>query len=750
MSAMYAKASTLKNTLPLLPGNNFTNKNRHDFRKSQMLQYSNGHRMASTPKTYPAELVATQEKISLNDIQQAHPSWLTLDNKILRFYCYFKESIHESREENARVRRCNLYYYLEDDTIQVTEPKQDNSGVPQGNLVKRHKVPKIHGAEEHYTVDDLNVGADIVIYSKTFHIVDCDAFTRYFYSQLGRPLRPFEEYPEDAHLEKTITVKQSMHPNKPKDPDHREWKRFNEYEQGGRMNLFNYDEREAARSFFENDRKVLQFSALWDDTKTLHGDARHFTVLYFLADHTVKVLEKTSRNNGRDPFPVFLRKQKLAKVKCPAADCNLETMSTRPQEYVTWEDLMIGKTVSVCGRDMLLYDCDDFTKKFYSSKYRGLDFTPLDVSAPPQQSNRMEPPPHRGFGSPEDSLVSWSHLVLKPPKKDLRKLQERDGDVLTFGGYLETQPERRLIIVFRCADDTLGIFEAPGRNTGFTGGKFLQRQKVKKPMEGNATLTMEAPYYTEDDFYVGARLDINSHIIIIDKIDEHTVRYLEGAPKDFSADDMDKVVHKIRGMLLNRFSKLTDTFRAMDMDHNGGITIKELDKVCRHLNIVLSEHELLCLMRYLDEDANGTVEYYEFVRKMAPKDYEGELDAGKGTVRLTEIADPLDKSYQKVAQGQDAQRESDKVFKMFRDKLNSQRFMALDLFRMMSDRAFDSRVGEKEFRYGVVSVLQLNMEPRQIDLLVNRVFPFPGKRLTQKEFNRMMSSGPHFETTYCG
>ena len=29
--------------------------------------------------------------------------------------------------------RVNIYFYLEDDTVHVSEPKTENSGIPQGN-----------------------------------------------------------------------------------------------------------------------------------------------------------------------------------------------------------------------------------------------------------------------------------------------------------------------------------------------------------------------------------------------------------------------------------------------------------------------------------------------------------------------------------------------------------------------------------------------------------------------------------------
>ena len=56
---------------------------------------------------------------------------------MLRFYGYFKESVVESRMENHRVRKLVIFYYLEDRSIQLIEPKQTNSGSPQGIFLKR-------------------------------------------------------------------------------------------------------------------------------------------------------------------------------------------------------------------------------------------------------------------------------------------------------------------------------------------------------------------------------------------------------------------------------------------------------------------------------------------------------------------------------------------------------------------------------------------------------------------------------------
>jgi hypothetical protein len=36
----------------------------------------------------------------------------------------------ENPNENFRIRKCTLYYYLEDDSIHIVEKKIENSGIP--------------------------------------------------------------------------------------------------------------------------------------------------------------------------------------------------------------------------------------------------------------------------------------------------------------------------------------------------------------------------------------------------------------------------------------------------------------------------------------------------------------------------------------------------------------------------------------------------------------------------------------------
>jgi hypothetical protein len=103
------------------------------------------------------------------------PAHVIFDKKVLCFDAYFRQILHESREQYL-LRKVKIFFYLEDDSISVVEHALPNSGINQGTLIKRHRIPKPDGS--NYSVRDFNLGQNVVFYDKTFRLVDCDAFTR--------------------------------------------------------------------------------------------------------------------------------------------------------------------------------------------------------------------------------------------------------------------------------------------------------------------------------------------------------------------------------------------------------------------------------------------------------------------------------------------------------------------------------------------------------------------------------------------
>jgi hypothetical protein len=57
-------------------------------------------------------------KICLIGERRDRPAWLAFDKQVLCFDAYFQESITERPQEQYCIRKCRVYFYPEDDTVQ--------------------------------------------------------------------------------------------------------------------------------------------------------------------------------------------------------------------------------------------------------------------------------------------------------------------------------------------------------------------------------------------------------------------------------------------------------------------------------------------------------------------------------------------------------------------------------------------------------------------------------------------------------
>jgi len=64
----------------------------------------------------------TYGRIKKQQVEPFRPHYVIYDKKVLKFMGYFRQHVPESRIEQYRIRYVNIYYYLEDDTLEVYEP----------------------------------------------------------------------------------------------------------------------------------------------------------------------------------------------------------------------------------------------------------------------------------------------------------------------------------------------------------------------------------------------------------------------------------------------------------------------------------------------------------------------------------------------------------------------------------------------------------------------------------------------------
>ena len=97
-----------------------------------------------------------------------------------------------------------------------------------------------------------------------------------------------------------------------------------------------------------------------------------------------------------------------------------------------------------------------------------------------------------GIGSEADSLNSVYRLVPKVPKKDVSfdEWLLNQGQVMRFTGKLvdgpgkppvpENEKVRTFVVSFFLEDNSLAVFEPPVMNSGYPGGKYLERRPSRK------------------------------------------------------------------------------------------------------------------------------------------------------------------------------------------------------------------------------------------------------------------------------
>jgi len=630
MASVGMQQSVVPMGLPVLPGNGFKDPTKVDFKKSHIFDVKNGITVNKDPaSTAPKGPIATVEPPKMyskgeNTVVPVQPAWVAFDRKVLRFNCYFKESVHESRLENYRIRKCVLYYYLEDDSMHVSEPKVENSGIPQGErkgtvFLKRHRVPKPDGG--FYGVNDLKVGMQIDLYSRVLQVTDADGFTRAFMEKIGNTMGEKLPTPEDPYTRTRDEMKQEIvrnqkyfHPRMHDD----DLIRNMEARLGCSSTVLAPDKLD---QFLKYDRKVLRFYLAWDDRRSLYGELRPFVLHYYLADDTMEVLEVRRANAGRDPFPLFLKRGKVYKdinsylnIDAPTTHTTQLIDRTGRVDPATMEtfseaDFAVGREIQMNGAQFLIYGCDEFTRDYYTKVY-GVMFEDIPVVFDESMERpQLLIPPHVDPGSEEDSLGSFLYLIPKVPKKNFRRMMENDRKILRFMARLDTTaPEdqgRIFVVKYFLADDTVAVFEPPQKNSGCVGGKFLERCRIKKPQSHE--------YYCQADFYTGCVLEFHCWKFVVYQADEYTLSYMESDPDSHPMSDMGYIASQLMPVMAEKKEVLAAAFQAADPNSTGYVSYEVMQEVLMKCDMELNDQVLISLMRRYDLGKDGNINWADYM-----------------------------------------------------------------------------------------------------------------------------------------
>ncbi|XP_017882993.1 EF-hand domain-containing family member C2-like [Ceratina calcarata] len=612
--------------LPLLPGFSFDqNLGRTHFHRRQYFAKVHEGVYYLSEKADKGDPVIFPSIYARGEAQEL-PAWVAFDGQRLMFKAYFQETVHERWKTPYQIRVVNISFFLEDGTMKVSEPTVDNSGLEQGILVRRQRIPMPDPVRyRFYDIIDLNVGKEPEIFGRVYKIVDCDKFTRTFLNRMGIAVPDPIKIPKDPHSE---LHKREMFPKKPQ------------------------RKVDTRGDFMKYDKQVLRFYGYWDDTDNLYGVVHDLELHYYLTDCTIELIENVPPNSGRDSGPLFLRRMRVPKLFTaidpigsgdPFTVLNVMGEDTthgyytvdplnvgkHHQEFYKENELGIGAQLNIFGRTVVITDMDAFTKEYYRQKYGLTDCTPIER---PRKGDEIcvkverYIPPYNGFGSFEDSLGNCFRMIPQAPKTDIIKFlhydkQGFDSHVLRFRAKMISNiPEnagRQFIIRAFLMDDTVSIFELGIRNSGFRRCLFQKRMPVMLPNQ-EIFVSKKPDYYKPEDFYIGARLNLNDFIFEITSADVYALRYMELHCDKFEKANAKLIMDKLREILKPVYKELVSLYAPPKSDGDDQILPYEKFKemICKYAGDKIVQHELITLARHYSSHEKKEFHTREYIRRL--------------------------------------------------------------------------------------------------------------------------------------
>lgn len=528
-------------------------------------------------------------------------------NSVLQFQGYFREPIAESAVETERIRTVCIKYFAADGTMQIYEPLVSNSGISGGKILRRQHVPLADGSS-FIGPADLLVGNDVTIFGTKYHITDCSGYTRQYLAEVcGMPeVKPTEPLPVSTY-----------------DARQQQAKRAN----GLRARAEPFDD--GFQRFLRDSGKKLRFYGTWDDRKRPGGYLHHLLVNYYVEDGALEMIEVSyNKFNGKYSTEPVLRRQLVPRdanvlqehtaIATALAPRRALPKATMDQKYLGVSDLRLGCSLNVLGRAVLLYDCDENTRRYLREECRrnaaelkallhptimAHDEDELDGAGAADNSVDIKPasayPPYNGYGSEADTMHAMKKLMPGPPHKDDSKQLAYGATSLNFTARLHhplgpagaSGADRVFAIKYHLADETVTVLEKP--QNGLQGGIFFKHQRMALP-------GCRSFWYTPLDLQIGSFVDLNGFVFYLSGSDAATEKFVTSSERwERDAEYAEQALRTMRNWArLHPQQKVLGTLRKFGMASNQGLLEPEqLRALCVQHEMSMTDDQLHALVR---------------------------------------------------------------------------------------------------------------------------------------------------------
>mmetsp|Transcript_256 Transcript_256/g.787 ORF Transcript_256/g.787 Transcript_256/m.787 type:complete len:703 (+) Transcript_256:243-2351(+) len=330
-----------------------------------------GPREDSSQRIVNRQRFTEAEVLKLEDKSR---QFIEYDRKVLRFFATW-----DNRDEPFGDRRAYvLHYFLADDTVEVLEVVERNSGRdPFPKLLSRGKLPKQvysigarpmsedsrrRAKHEYYGWKELRIGSFVEVYGRSLQLHDCDEFTRaYYMAELG--LGPDEFAPVPLEPPNVAVPKPALPPHTG----------FGSEEDSAEscLRLMPKKRQKDWHKWNEAQGKVMRFTACFGEdeqhkVKSSVDAQRQFVVTYYLEDDTVAIFEPPQRNSGVVGGKFLER----AAVKKPGRSI-----------YYRQRDFYVGAAISIHAHLFVMTSADEATLTYMEKGCREHGFLKSDFQS---------------------------------------------------------------------------------------------------------------------------------------------------------------------------------------------------------------------------------------------------------------------------------------------------------------------------------------------------------------------------------
>ncbi|ORC82991.1 EF-hand domain-containing family member C2 [Trypanosoma theileri] len=292
--------------------------------------------------------------------------------KVLRFYALLDE---RDKVVGGIVRKLEVLYFVEDDSIAVVERPTSNESTPSlflsrvwlpkdGDSSKANELTFAHrvngmrepyiGPDGHYTARDLGVGVTINIYGRQVFLYDCDPYTRSYYAEtLGIKLNDAVECLAEYGLKPeshVIAFRASATPASTTAKTVGQTATVTSTLTTVDNGVSTSDKRPTVKT-----KDVLRFLLRLAKPSSIAERLRRFTLTYYTDTDDAMVYESPVRNSGY-LGGCFCRRQRIPK---PSGGSDV---------YYTLADIEVGGFIVVNGHKFEIVNMDEHTANYLAGK----------------------------------------------------------------------------------------------------------------------------------------------------------------------------------------------------------------------------------------------------------------------------------------------------------------------------------------------------------------------------------------------